>query len=471
MTDDRFVFTPVRRLAALVRERKVSPVALAETFLDRLERLGPRYNAVVTLTRERALAQARRAEREVADGHYRGPLHGIPYGAKDLLATSGDIPTTWGAAIFRDRRLGFDATAIRRLEQAGAVLCAKLAMVELAGGMGYRQPNASFTGPGVNPWSRDAWSGGSSSGSGSAVAAGLVPFAIGSETWGSILSPAGNCGITGLRPTYGRVSRHGAMALCWSLDKLGPLALTADDCGLVLEAIAGPDPADSTTVDRPFHHEPAATGRRFRFGVLAGITDGCEPAVRENFEGSLEVLRTMGTVETVTLPDLPYDDITRTILGAEAASAFEDLIESGAIRGLTAPEDRYLPYARDAILAKDYVKALRLRAVMAREADRVLAPLDALVAPGRIAEAPRLDAEVRSAIRGTARDEMGAVGNGAGLPAVAVPNGFGPRGLPTSLQFMGRAWEEGRVLAAAAAYQARTDWHERHPEDATAGPA
>ena len=195
-------------------------------------------------------------------------------------------------------------------------------------------------------------------------------------------------------------------------------------------------------------------GRRFRFGVLRGITDGCEDAVRENFARSLEVLRGLGTVEEVALPDLPYDDITRTILFAEAASAFEDLIESGAIAGLTAPEDRYTAYARDAILAKDYLKALRLRGVMAREADRVLASLDALVAPGRSTVAAMLGGEVRSAIRGTARDVMGAVGNGAGLPAVAVPNGFGARGLPTSLQFMGRAWEENTILAAARAYQA-----------------
>jgi aspartyl-tRNA(Asn)/glutamyl-tRNA(Gln) amidotransferase subunit A len=196
--------------------------------------------------------------------------------------------------------------------------------------------------------------------------------------------------------------------------------------------------------------------------------------VRESFARSLEVLRGLGTVEEVTLPDLPYDDITRTILFAEAASAFEDLIESGGIAGLTAPEDRYTPYARDAILAKDYLKALRLRGVMAREADRVLARLDALVAPGRPTVAPMLTSEVRSAIRGTARDVMGAVGNGAGLPAVAVPNGFGARGLPTSLQFMGRAWEENTILAAARAYQSVTDWHRRHPVDvdgATSGPA
>jgi aspartyl-tRNA(Asn)/glutamyl-tRNA(Gln) amidotransferase subunit A len=339
-------------------------------------------------------------------------------------------------------------------------------MVELAGGMGYRQPNAAFTGPGVNPWNRDAWSGGSSSGSGSAVAAGLVPFAIGSETWGSILSPAGHCGIAGLRPTYGRVSRHGAMALCWTLDKLGPLALTADDCGLVLEAIAGRDPVDPTTADRPYRYPGAGpAGRRFRFGVLRGVTDGCEPEVRDNFARSLEALKGLGTVDEVTLPDLPYDDITRTILIAEASSAFEDLIESGGIAALTAPEDRYTAYARDAILAKDYLKALRLRGVMMREADRVLAPLDALVAPGRATVAAMLGTEVRGAIRGTVRDVMGAVGNGAGLPGLTVPNGFGARGLPTSLQFMGRAWEENTVLAAACAYQSATDWHTQHPDE------
>jgi Asp-tRNA(Asn)/Glu-tRNA(Gln) amidotransferase A subunit family amidase len=457
------VFQPVRQLAELVRARQLSPVTLAEIFLDRLERLGPKYNAVVTITRERAIEQAHRAEREIAAGHNRGPLHGIPYGAKDLLATSGGIPTTWGAAPLREQRFDHDATVIRNLDDAGAVLCAKLSMVELAGGMGYRQPHASFTGPGVNPWNPAAWSGGSSSGSGSVVAAGLVPFAIGSETWGSILSPAGYCGVTGLRPSYGRVSRHGAMALCWTLDKLGPLALTADDCGLVLDAIAGPDPADPTTTDRSFRYESNVAARRFRFGVLKGVTEGCQEAVVANFERSLEVLRTIGSVEDVELPDLPYDVITRTILHVEAASAFEEFIESGKIAELTAPEDHYTAYARDVILAKDYVKALRLRGVMAREADRVLSRLDALVAPGRVNVAPPLDQEFRSAIRGSAPDVMGAVGNGAGLPAVCVPNGAGDGGLPTSLQFMGRVYEENAILAAARAYQSLTDWHRQHP--------
>ena len=458
------IFLPVRQLAELVRTRQLSPVALAETFLERLETLGVKYNAVVTVTRARAVEQALRAETEIAAGRYRGSLHGIPYGAKDLLATSGGIPTTWGAAPLREQRFDFDATVIRKLEEAGAVLCAKLAMVELAGGMGYRQPHASFTGPGINPWSPSAWSGGSSSGSGSAVAAGLVPFAVGSETWGSILSPAGFCGLAGLRPSYGRVSRHGAMALCWTLDKLGPLCLTADDCGLVLDAIAGPDPADPTTTDRPFRYDGSDTaGRRFRFGVIKGVTAGCEEAVIASLERSLEVLRGIGSIEEVELPDLPYEAITRTILQVEAASAFEDFVESGKLAELTAPEDHYAAYARDAILAKDYVKALRLRGVMAREADRVLSRFDALVGPGRPIAAPPLDREFRSPIRGTVPDLMGAIGNGAGLPAICVPNGFGDRGLPTSLQMMGRVYEENVILAAARTYQSLTDWHRRHP--------
>ncbi|MDP6402156.1 MAG: amidase, partial [SAR202 cluster bacterium] len=285
MTPD-IVFTSVRGLGEMVRTRQVTPVELAEVFLGRLEELGPEYNAVVTVTRDLALDQARRAEQEIASGKYRGPLHGIPYGAKDLLATSGGIPTTWGAAPFRDQTFDHDATVVRRLEEAGAVLAAKLAMVELAGGMGYRQPNASFTGPGITPWDKNRWSGGSSSGSGTSVSAGLVPFAIGSETWGSILSPANNCGVAGLRPTYGRVSRHGAMAACWTLDKLGPLCLTADDCGLVLEAIAGHDPDDPTSSREPYSYEPdtGPSGRKFRLSLPRNVTDGCQDDVRANFE-------------------------------------------------------------------------------------------------------------------------------------------------------------------------------------------
>ena len=459
----KLAFRTIRELGEDLRARRLSPVALAEECLHRLDTVGRKLNAVVTLTPERALEQARRAERELKNGEDRGPLHGIPYGAKDLLATSGGIPTTWGAAPFKDRCFDYDATVVERLQAAGAVLVAKLAMVEFAGGMGYRQPNASFTGPGISPWATDAWSGGSSSGSGSAVGAGCVPFAIGSETWGSILGPATYCGVTGLRPTYGRVSRHGAMALCWTLDKLGPLALTADDCGLVLDAIAGADPRDTTAANRPYRYAANSGRRQFRFAVVRGTVDATEPGVRDAVAAALDTLKTLGTIEEITLPDRPYEAMARIILWAEGASAFERLIESGAIAGLTAPEDRVTPYARDAILAKDYLKALKLRGVVAREIDRVLSGFDAIVGPSRGTAGPRLSAEFRSPIRGSFPDVLGAIGNACGLPAVGVPCGLTDDGMPVGLQLMGRAWEENAILAAARAWQAMTPHHWQRP--------
>ena len=412
------------------------------------------------------MEQAERAEKEIATGNYRGPLHGIPYGAKDLLATSGGIPTTWGAEPFRNQTFDYDATVIKKLEYAGAVLAAKLSMVELAGGMGYRQPNASFTGPGRNPWNPDTWTGGSSSGPGAAVAAGLVPFAIGSETLGSIISPASNCGVAGLRPTYGRVSRHGAMALSWTLDKLGPLCLTADDCDLVLEAIAGHDSNDPTTVNLTYQYRGAeGAGRRFRLAVPRGVTDQVDDTVRSNFERALGVLEQIATIDEIEFPDMPYGAITRTILNVESASAFEDFIERGTASELTAPEDHFGPYARTAILAQDYVKALRLRGKMARVADEIMAPFDGVVGPSRPSVATPIDQEFQRASLRNARDVIGALGNGAGLPAISVPSGFSEDGLPTGIQFMGRAYDETIVLAVARAYQSLTDWHRRHPPD------
>src|SRR3954451_1118843 len=270
MAEDRFAFASIRELGRMLRAGETTPTELAAYFLTRLDTVGRRFNAVVTLTPERAMDEARTAERELKAGHDRGPLHGIPWGAKDLLATAGGIPTTWGAAPLREQRFDREARVVERLRAAGAVLVAKLGMVELAGGMGYNQPNASLTGPGLNPWDAGAWSGGSSSGSGSAVGAGAVPFAIGSETWGSITTPSSYCGVSGLRPTYGRVSRDGAMALCWTLDKIGPMAHSAHDCGLVLHAIAGHDPHDLSSSERPYRYPPSdpPSGRTFRLAVL-----------------------------------------------------------------------------------------------------------------------------------------------------------------------------------------------------------
>ena len=353
---------------------------------------------------------------------------------------------------------------VRRLRQAGAVLAAKLAMVELAGGLGYRQPDASFTGPGINPWGGTTWSGGSSSGSGSAVAAGLVPFAIGTETNGSIISPAANCGVAGLRPSYGRVSRHGGMPLAWSLDKPGPLALTADDCGLVLDAIAGFDPDDPTTTPRAFSYDAAsdaagehagagqgdsyASGqrRRFRLALPEGATDDAEPAVREHFAAALEVRwRRSPTSSRSRCPTTPTPQAISAILLSESASIFAELARSGKSAEMTAPEDRYGIYARGATLAADYLRAQRIRKLLARDLDRLLAPYDALVAPSRPTVASAVDANWALGDKrreGRPRCPISAAGNLAGLPAISVPSGFTDGDLPTGIQFVGRVYEE-----------------------------
>jgi aspartyl-tRNA(Asn)/glutamyl-tRNA(Gln) amidotransferase subunit A len=457
-------FATVRQLSGLIRSGEVSPLELARFFLDRLEGIGPRYNAVVTLTKELAIEQATTLDQEAKRGKYRSILHGIPYGAKDLLATARGIPTTWGASPLRNQLFDYDATVIQKLETNGATLAAKLAMVELAGGFGYRNPNASFTGPGITPWGEiPSWSGGSSSGSASSVAAGLVPFAIGSETWGSILTPANNCGISGLRPTFGRVSRHGAMTLSWSLDKIGPLCHTADDCGLLLEAISGHDPLDPSTTKRTFRYQDYRNDHRFKIGVIRDISSGCEDEVKTNFEEALSSLMAVADIEEITIPDLPYEAATRTILFAELGSAFEDFINNGSSRELTAPEDKFGGFVPSMVLAKDYIKALRIRDIITQEADRLLSRYDALTAPTRPTVATKAEGEFTSMIRGKASDVMGAMGNISGLPAISVPNGFGKYGLPTGIQFMGRCYNENAILGIAHAYQSITNWHKMYP--------
>jgi aspartyl-tRNA(Asn)/glutamyl-tRNA(Gln) amidotransferase subunit A len=439
---------------------------LTEAYLERLELNGPKLGAVVTITRELALEEARRAEREISSGRYRGPLHGIPYGVKDLLATRG-IPTTWGAAPYKDQVFDYDATVVKRLRRAGAVLVAKLAMVELAGGLGYNNADASFTGPGRTPWNLNYWSGGSSSGPGAAVAAALVPFAIGSETSGSIITPSAFCGISGLRPTYGRVSRYGAMALCWTLDKLGPMCRTADDCALVLAAIAGRDPMDPTTTTRPFiYPDPSFKNRkRFKIGVIKGSADRAQPEVKKNFEESLKVLSQFADIiPDVEFPDLPFGPVVSTIVNAEGASAFRDLIESGRARELQAANDRWGGYSASMVLAIDYIQAMRLRGPMKRVMDELYSKYDALVAPSRATVAYPIGVDFDKAYPGIGGGPpVIPAGNAVGQPAISVPNGFGANGLPTGIQFTGRAWSEAKLIYLADAYQRATDWHKRRP--------
>jgi aspartyl-tRNA(Asn)/glutamyl-tRNA(Gln) amidotransferase subunit A len=464
LTEEVF-FLPVSELSSRLKSRRLSPVALAEGYLERLERIGPKLGAVVTVTRERALAEAKAAEAEITAGKWRGPLHGIPYGVKDLLATKG-IPTTWGAEPYRSQVFDEDATVVKRLHEAGAVLIGKLAMVELAGGFGYNNADASFTGPGRTPWNTEFWSGGSSSGPGAATAAGLVGFSIGSETSGSIVTPAAFSGVTGLRPTYGRVSRHGAMALCWTLDKLGPMCRSAEDCGLVMATIAGKDPLDASSLSRPFR--PQAAGgkpRRFRIGVIKGTTEKVQPEVRRNFEESLKVLATFcDVVPEIEFPEFPFGPAVGTIVAAEGASAFRDLVESGRSKELRVPNDRWGGYAASMTLAVDYIQAMRLRVPMKKALNALYAKFDALVSPTRASVSYPIGPDFDKVYPGiSGGPSVIGAGNLAGQPALSVLNGFGEKGLPTAFQFTGSAFSDETLVALGTAYQARTEWLKRRP--------
>jgi aspartyl-tRNA(Asn)/glutamyl-tRNA(Gln) amidotransferase subunit A len=467
VTGEDIAYSTIAELQTLLTAKTISSLELTQLYLDRLEKYGPVYNAVVTVLHERALREAKRADRERARGTLRGPLHGIPYGVKDLLATP-DAPTTWGAAPYRRQRFDYDATVVAKLSAGGAVLLAKLAMIELAGGFGYNDADASFTGPARTPWNPAFWAGGSSSGSGIAVAAGLVAFAIGSETSGSILFPSLANGVTGLRPTFGRVSRHGAMALCWSLDKIGPLARSARDAELVLRAIAGADPADEEAVSEPF----PAPRRRPRIAVLKNATRHCMPAVARNFNAALEELATFcDLVPGVALPDLPYGAAIGTIVNAEGAAAFRGLIESGKSRELRSKDDQLGGYVAYATPAVDYIDAQRRRAIMNRAIHEAFGGYDAVASP----TVPTVTYPIGAPFDKTYTEyaaalELISCGNLAGLPALALPNGFGDHGLPTSIALLGTAFNETRLTAIGARYQTRTSFHRRRPPLVTKRP-
>ena len=463
--DTALLFRPLRELSLRLRRREISPVELTELSLHRLGTLGPSYNAVVRVMRDQALVAAREAEREIRSGHSRGPLHGIPYGVKDLIATRG-VPTTWGAAPYKDQVFDYDATVIEKLRDAGAVLVAKLSMVELAGGMGYDHADAAFNGPGLTPWNTKFWSGGSSSGPGSAVAAGLVPFAIGSETSGSILTPAAFCGVTGLRPTYGLVSRHGAMALAWTLDKLGPMARSADDCALVLAAISGPDARDESSVKQRFDYsERLPSPKRQRIGVPKGCVENVQPAVREQFEQSLKVLaQHCDITRDVEWPDFPWGAAVGVIVAAEGATAFHELIESGRVSELRCPADRVGGYAKLMTPAVDYLQAMRTRRPMKVAMRRLFERFDCIATPTRATVAYRADLNFGDAYPGVSSGPaVIPAGNLCGLPALAMPNGCGENGLPTSIALLGPAFGERALVEIGKLYQSATDWHLRRP--------
>src|SRR5882724_6809315 len=296
MLGEDILYLSVRELGARIKTRKISPVELTESYLERSERLGKKLNAYATMTRDLALKEAQAADKEIRAGKYRGPLHGIPYAAKYLLAVKG-YPTTWGARPYANQTFDYEATVIKKLRDAGAILLGKAAMIELAGGMGYRFASASATGPAKNPWNQGCWTCGSSSGSGAITAAALAPFAIGTETWGSIICPSSFCGVSGLRPTYGRVSRHGAMALSYSMDKIGVLSRTADDCGIVLAHMAGHDPLDRTSLpEKSFNYLAPPIKRPLRIGLLTNAWSDVSSPSANPVKEAIEILKSHGAV-------------------------------------------------------------------------------------------------------------------------------------------------------------------------------
>ena len=464
MLSEDVLYLSARELGERIRSRRLSPVELTKAYLERSRELGPGFGAYVTLTPELALAEAQAAEREIAAGRYRGPLHGIPYAAKDLLAVKG-YPTTWGARPFAQQRFAFDAAVIQRLRKAGAVLLGKAAMIELAGGMGYRYASAALTGPARNPWKETCWTCGSSSGSGAIVAAALAGFAIGTETWGSIVCPSGFCGISGLRPTYGRVSRQGAMALAYSMDKIGPMARSAEDCGLVLAAIAGNDPGDPASLP-PHEAEfswPLAAGRRkLRIGRLTNAWKKMAPDVEAAVADALDVLRKNGaTVEDTTLPEGPWEAAAGLTISVEGASAFQELIESGRVLELADPEGQMGGFVNLQLGAADYERAQRVRGLLQRQMDALFDSFDLLATASLPVTATALEANLDTDL-GFA-DPLGGIGNFCGLPAASVPCGFSQEGLPVGLQFVGRALADATVLTAATLFQSHTDWHRKRP--------
>jgi Asp-tRNA(Asn)/Glu-tRNA(Gln) amidotransferase A subunit family amidase len=432
-------FWPVRRLAELVRSRQVTSVQLTQMYLDRLKRHGPVLECVITLTEERALASAQRADAEIAAGDYRGLLHGIPWGAKDLLAARG-YRTTWGAQPYVDQVIDADATVVEKLDAAGAVLVAKLTMGALA------QGDVWYGGRTRNPWNLEQGSSGSSAGSASATAAGLVGFSIGTETLGSIVSPATRCGVTGLRPTFGRVSRAGAMALSWSMDKIGPICRNAEDCAIVFNAIHGPDGKDPTIRDAPFNFDATRPLSALRVGYLASAFEA-ERDTRELDAAVLDVLRAQGAslIAIDTAMDYPLNALRSAILSAESAAAFDPLTRSN--RDDLMENSSWPNSFRTARLipAVEYINANRVRTLIMHAMHEIMQQVDVFVAPTGGAGNPLL------------------LTNLTGHPAVVLPNGFRENGTPVSIQFIGALYGDAEALIVARAYQEATDWHTRKP--------
>jgi Asp-tRNA(Asn)/Glu-tRNA(Gln) amidotransferase A subunit family amidase len=434
---EAIAFMPLRDLAELIRTRQISSVDLTRIYIQRLKEFGTELHCVILLMEESALRDAARADREIAAGKYRGPLHGIPYGLKDLFAVKG-YATTFGAATFKNNITNYDAAVVKKLTRAGSICVAKLSLGELAWG------DVWFGGMTRSPWNVKDRSAGSSAGPAAATAAGLVPFAIGTETWGSIISPSTKCGITGLRPTFGRISRAGAMSLAWSIDKVGPICRDAEDCAIVLQAIAGADGVDQSVMDLPVNYDRNVDLSRLRIGYLKSDFDRYglpTDAV------ALDKLRSLGAhLIEIKLPDYPVQAMSFTLL-AEAAASFDELTRSGQDQQLLQQAKNNWPNVFRSsrfIPAVEYIQAMRLRHEVIRDMGKLMDSIDLYIAP-------------------TFGGNNLFLTNLTGHPCVVVPDGFDPAGNPTSITFVGRLFDEGTMLAVAWKYQSATGWHLKHP--------
>jgi Asp-tRNA(Asn)/Glu-tRNA(Gln) amidotransferase A subunit family amidase len=426
LTEEQIAYLPVRQLSALIKSRQISPVELTRLYLDRLKRYGDALLCVITLMEEQALRQANRCESEIAAGKYRGPLHGIPYGIKDLFATKG-VPTTWGAEPYVHQMFDYNATVVNRLEDAGAILLAKLSMGALAMDDHWQRGKTK------NPWNPTEGSSGSSAGSASATAAGLVGFAIGTETLGSIMSPSHRCRVTGLRPTYGRVSRYGAMGLSYTMDKVGPICREVEDCALVFAAICGPDPNDETAVSRPFTWRPRTDYHALKIGYLVNPSASLKDTSRMDKEPFVQELRSRGAaVRPVKFTPAPQ--ALFSILEVESASAFDALTRSADLDTIqqsawpnTFRTNRFVP-------AVEYLQAQRLRSLAMRQFEQELGDLDVILTNG---------------IGGYAL----ALTNSTGHPQILIPYGTNPAGQNSSMTLIGRLYQEDRLLSVAKTLQ------------------
>lgn len=433
-------FMPVYQLAELIRTRKVTSTELTELYLDRLEKYGDTLKCIVTVLRPQALERARQADAEIGAGKYRGPLHGIPYGIKDLLAVKG-TRTTWGAMPYMQQHIDETATVVEKLDRAGAVLVAKLSMGSLAMG------DVWFGGKTRNPWNLEQGSSGSSAGSAAATAAGLVAFSIGTETWGSIVSPSTRCGTTGLRPTYGLVSRHGAMALSWSMDKIGPICRSALDCALVFDAIRGPDGKDGTVAWAPFNYNARKPVRELKVGYIKSYFDA-DTVNREKNEAILEVVRKLGIEPVeVKLPEKIPVSALSIILVAEAAAAFDELTRSDRDSLLVRQDKNAWPnYFRSArfIPAVEYINALRIRDILIRQYHEATKEFDVIITP-------------------SFGGNQLLMTNLTGHPCLVLPHGFNEKGSPVSISLLGKLQGEAALITLGRALQEATPWEDQHP--------